>query len=146
MKVLFALIFCVSLTSCYFGANESGEEIINDCYLAKWDYDTWISYSKNGDSIWDTDKIIVSHNVFAVGDYGEFIIAKQHPCKNKLTHIQDYGKLTPDKTITNYFIIDTRNDTFVVHRYDNEKDYNGARIIFGIPRDWPYKYYAGEID
>jgi hypothetical protein len=146
MKVLFSLIVFFCLTGCYFGANESGEEIVNNCYLARWDYDAWISYSKDGDDIWDPDKIIVSHNVFAVADHDDFIVAKQHPCGNKLPHIQDYDSLTPDRTITNYIIIDTRHDTYVVHSYDNEKDYNEAKILFDIPKDLTYKFHAKEID
>jgi len=90
--------------------------------------------------------MVVRHNVFAVGDYDDFIIAKQHPCKNNVPHIQDYDSLKPDKTITNYFIIDTRNHGYIVHRYENENDYNRARNLFGIPKDLPYKFYAEEID
>ena len=124
MKLSITLFLCFFLTSCYFGSNESGREIINDCYLARWDNDTWISYSKDGDAIWDADNIIVGHNIFAVGDNDDFIIAKQHPCKNTLPHIQDYDSLSPDRNVTNYYIIDTRNDSYVVHRYNNKKDFN----------------------
>lgn len=146
MKTSIALLFCFFLTGCFFGANESGSEIINDCYLARWDSDTWISYSKDGDGIWDVENIIIGHNVFAVGDHDDFIIAKQHPCKNNLPHIQDYNNLMPDRTLTNYFIIDARNDSYLVHQYNNEKDFIEAKTQFGIPKNLPYKFYAEEID
>jgi len=118
MRVSTAILFCFFLSSCYFGGNESSKEIINDCYLARWDSNTWISYSKDGKGVWDTENIIVGHNVFAVGDFGGFIIAKQHPCENQAPHIQDYDSLKPDLTITNYVIIDTRNESYEVQRFD----------------------------
>jgi len=146
MKKSIALFFSFFLTSCYFGMNESGGEIINDFYRASWDSDSWLSYSKDGSGIWDVDNIIISHNVFAVGDIDDFIIAKQHPCTNTPPHIQDYDNRRPDRTVTNYYIIDTRNDSYVVHSYKNEKDFNGARTIFKIPKNLPYKFYDKEID
>jgi hypothetical protein len=146
MKVSIALFLCFLLTGCFFGANESGKEIINDFYLASWDNDTWISYCKDGEGIWDADNILIGHNVFAVGDYDDFIIAKQHPCENALPHIQDYDNQKPNRNITNFYIIDSRNDSYVVHRYDNEKDFNEARTKFEIPIKLPYKFYSKEID
>ncbi|WP_209023998.1 DUF3997 domain-containing protein [Saonia flava] len=146
MKVSIALLSCFFLTSCYFGANESGGEIVNNVYSARWDDDSWISYSKNGDGIWDSENIIVSHHVFAIGDYDDFIIAKQHPCKNKQPHTTDFDDLKPDRDITIYIIIDTRNDSYVVHRYQNENDFNEAKTQFGIPVNLTYKFYAKEID
>ena len=146
MKNLIGGCLSFILTSCYFGMNEAGEEIVNNCYLVRWDSDTWISYSKSGDGIWDTENMIVGHNVFTLGDYDDFIFGMQHPCENKLPHVQDYDSLRPDRNVTNYFIIDSREDSCIVHIYHNEITFNDARTLFGIPSNLPYKFYASEID
>ena len=140
------VFFCFSLTSCYFGANESGEEIINDFYLARWDQNTWISYSKDSDSIFEPKKIVIGHNVFAVGNNNDFIVAKQHPCENMKSHFMDYDSLKPNRTITNYIIIDTRNHGYKLHSYSSEKEFNNQRIQFGIPKSLPYQFYDKELE
>ena len=145
MKVLFGLFICFCLSGCYFGANESGGEIINHFYLARWDENTWIAYSKNDDSIYEPNKIVIGHNVFAVGNNDDFIIVKQHPCENEDMHFMDYDSLQPNRAITNYFIIDTRNN-YKLHSFDNERDFNNQRIIFGIPKSLPYQFYDKELE
>jgi len=146
MKKLFGLFLIFCLTSCYFGANESESEIMKYFYLAHWDENTWIAYSKESDSILEPKKIIIGHNVFAVGNNDDFIIAKQHPCENTDRHYMDYDSLKPNKAITNYYIIDTRNDRYKLHFYDNEKDFNDERIRFGIPKSLPFKFYDKELE
>lgn len=146
MKKLFGLFFCFCLTGCYFGANESGEQIIKDFYLARWDENTWIAFSKDDDSIYEPEKIIIGHNVFAVGNNDDFIIVKQHPCENKEIHFMDFDSLKPNRAITNYFILDTRNDGCKLYRFNNEKDFNNERIRFGISKSLPYQFYDKELE
>lgn len=119
---------------------------MKDFYLAKWDENTWISYAKDGDSIYETEKIVIGHNVFAVGNHDDFIIGKQHPCENKEAHFMDYDSLKPNRAITNYFIIDTRNDNYRLHSFDNEKDFNNERTRFGIPKSLPYQFYDKNLE
>jgi len=146
MRIGFFLSFCIS--SCYFGANDSGVEIMNDFYLARWDENAWISYSKDRDDIWNPQNIIIGHNVFAVGNNDDFIIAKQHPCKKKHAHFQDLSddSTKPDRTITRYLIIDTRNDSYIIHSYNTESEFDRAKMKFEIDKKLPYKFYAKEIE
>jgi len=146
MKKLFGLLLIFCLTSCYFGANESESKIMKDFYLASWDKTTWIAYSKDSDSILEPKKIIICHDVFAVGNNNDFIIAKQHPCENADRHYMDYDSFKPNKVITNYYIIDTRNDRYKLHCYDNERDFNEERIRFGIPKSMSFKFYDKELE
>ena len=142
MRIYSTIILCFLLTSCYFGANESGYEIINDFYLVKWDNDTWISHSKDGDNIWNKENIIVSHNVFAINVVDDFIIIKQHPCENTLSHGQDFDDKEPNKAVINYFIIDSKNQTNKVNLYTNKRDFDNAKAKFKIPKNLPYKFYT----
>jgi acetyltransferase-like isoleucine patch superfamily enzyme len=146
MKKLTILLFCFCLTSCYFGQNESCEEIVKNFYLAKWDENTWISYSKDDNNIFDTEKIIIGHNVFAVGNNEDFIVGKQHPCANKDAHFMDYDSLKPNRAITNYFIIDTRNDNFKLHSFNNENDFDNWKNRLGIPKSLPYHFYDMDLE
>ena len=106
MKKIFGILLCFYLTSCFFGANESSKKIIKDFYLVAWDERDWIAYSKDDSSIFDIEKIIISHDVIAVGNNDDFIIGKQHPCENKEKHFMDFDSLKPNKAIINYFIIE----------------------------------------
>ena len=146
MKKILGLFISLFLTSCYFGANESDSEITKGFYLAKWDDNTWIAYSKTGDSIFEPKKIIIGHNVFAVGNNDDFIIGKQHPCENKEAHFTDYDSLRPNRKITNFFIIDARNHTSKIHLFNKEKDFNIEKARLGVPQSLAYKFYAKELE
>jgi hypothetical protein len=146
MRKLIGLFFILFLTSCYFGANESESEIIKGFYLAKWDENTWIAYSKTGDSIYEPEKIIIGHNVFAVGNNEDFIIGKQHPCENNEAHFIDYDSLKPNRKITNFFIIDARNDIYKMHSFNKEKDFENEKARLGVPHSLAYKFYAKELE
>ncbi|MBE0391150.1 DUF3997 domain-containing protein [Flavobacterium sp. PL002] len=141
MKKFSILVICLFLTSCRFGQNESCVEIEKNFYLVKWDDNSWISYTKDDDSIFNTENIVIGHNVFAVGNNKDFIVGKQHPCKNKEEHFIDFDSLIPNKEITNFFIIDIRNDDFKVHSFNNENDFDNCKNHFGIPKSLPYKFY-----
>ena len=146
MKKFFGLFFSLCLISCYFGANESNSEIMKGFYLAHWDKNTWIAYSKSSDSLYKPEKIIIGHNVFAVGNNEDFIIVKQHPCENEEAHFMDYDSLKPNRKITNFFIIDTRNRAYKVKRFDNEEDFEYEKYRLGIQKSLAYKFYDKEFE
>lgn len=146
MKKLTVLLLCLSLISCYFGQNESSGEIIKNFHLASWDENTWISYTKNSDSIFETEKIVVGHNVFAVGNNEDFIIGMQHPCENKEKHFMDYDNLKPNEKIINYFIIDTRNNVSKLINFKNEKDFIIAKNRLRIPKNLKYEFYNKNLE
>lgn len=120
--------------------------IMKDFYLVGWDERDWIAYSTSDDSIYETEKIIIGHDVFAVGNNNDFIIVKQHPCENKDSHFMDYGSLKPNKAVIHYSIIDTRDDGYKLHRFDNEKDFDNGRSRLGVPKSLIYKFKDNEIE
>ncbi|MBK8352720.1 MAG: DUF3997 domain-containing protein [Saprospirales bacterium] len=146
MKKIFGILVCLFFDSCYFGANESAGEIIKGFYLAHWDENTWIAHSLDGDSIYELKNIIISHNVFAVGNNDDFIVGKQHPCENKETHFMDFDSVKPNRKITNFFIIDTRNETYKIHQFDKEVHFDNEKKRLGIPDSLPYKFYSKELE
>lgn len=146
MKKLFGILLCFYLTSCLFGANESSKKIIKDFYLAAWDERDWIAYSTDGNSIFENEKIIIGHDVFAVGNNDDFIIGKQHPCENKEKHFMDFDSLKPNKAIINYFIIDTRNNSYELKSFDNESDFYKERKRLGISENLAYKFHDTRIE
>ena len=146
MKKLTILLLCLCLTSCYFGQNESSGEIIKNFHLARWDENTWISYTEDNDSIFEDEKIVVGHNVFAIGNNENFIIGKQHPCENKNKHFIDYDSLKPNRKVINYFIIDNRNNTYRLYNFSNEKDFNIEKTRLGIPKSLPYQFYDENLE
>lgn len=119
---------------------------MKDFHLVGWDERDWIAYSKDNDSIYETEKIIIAHDVIAVGNNDDFIIVKQHPCENKDKHFMDYDSLKPNSQITNYFIIDIRNDGHKLHRFDNIKDFNNERNRLGIPKSLTFTLNDNEIE
>lgn len=146
MKKLTILSLCLCLTSCYFGQNESSNEIIKNFHLARWDENTWISFTEDNDSIFEDENIVVGHNVFAIGNDENFIIGKQHPCENKSKHFTDYDSLKPNKKVINYFIIDARNDNYRLHNFSNERDFIIEKTRLGIPKSLPYKFYDKNLE
>ena len=74
MKKLTILLFCFCLTTCYFGQNESYEEIVKNFYLAKWDENTWISYTKDDNNFFDTEKISQEWSTIRMCGYAKALI------------------------------------------------------------------------
>lgn len=150
MKKILIIIFITSLTSCYFGANESGGKITQNFHLIGWDEKDWqIVYSKTNKDIYNPEKIIIQHDVFAVGHNDNFIIAKQHPCRNTEPHLIDFDSLSANKIITNYYIIDIHNknsNKYQIHQYKNELEFKKGRIALGVPKDLNYKFYDKDLE
>ena len=141
-------ILLVWMTSCYFGANESGERIIRDFYLIGWDEKDWqIVYSEDN-NYHDERKIIIRHDVFAVGHNDNFIIVKQHPCSNSERHLVDYDSHRPNKEVTNYYIIDIRKNVnpYALHKFPNEKTFEEGRRLLGVEDDLTYKFYDSKLE
>lgn len=143
---IYGLIFCIFLTSCYFGANESKVQIIKNFYLVSWDERDWIAYNTDDKSIYVDEKIVIGHDVFAIGNNDDFIIVKQHPCENKELHFMDYDSLKPNKAITNYYIIDIRAKNYKIHCFYNSLDFNKGRSRLGVPNSLRYKFYDNVIE
>lgn len=146
MKKIFGLLFCIYLTSCLFGANGSSKKIMKEFYLASWDEKDWIVYSKDGKDIFEDRNIVIGHDIFAIGDNDDFIIGKQYPCENKHKHYMDFDSLKPNRSIINYFIIDTRNDSYKLKNFDNEIDFYNERAKLGIPENLNYKFIDMRIE
>ena len=139
-----ALLFATLLTfsGCYFGMNEDSGKIVRDFYLISWDGKFHqISRSKNS-SEFNSENIIIRHDVFAVGHNKNFIIAAQHPCENRKHHLTDYSsEYTVNKEITNYYIIELLNgDDYVVNMFDNLAEYQQGRIDLKVPKDLKYLF------
>ncbi|MGB1041775.1 MAG: hypothetical protein ACPGU6_00135 [Tenacibaculum sp.] len=94
MRKILGIAFLLILQSCYFGGGLVEKEITNGYWLfANNELDEmsiWFSPEK------DSNQLIVPQTVFALGENGDFIIAKSHP-KNVKRGI--------DKSITYYYII-----------------------------------------
>lgn len=148
MKSLSTMLLLIGLASCYFGANESGGHIIHNFHLIGWDERNWqIVYSRNGD-IYDPEKIVIRHDVFAVGHNDNFIVAKQHPCQNVEPHLMHTDTLKPDRGKTNYYIIDIRkkDEMYQLYQFNNEEEYNEKRIALGVPRDLTFRFYDTKLE
>lgn len=94
LRKILGIAFLLILQSCYFGGGLVEKEITNGYWLfANNELDEmsiWFSPEK------DSNQLIVPQTVFALGENGDFIIAKSHP-KNVKRGI--------DKSITYYYII-----------------------------------------
>lgn len=142
MRKALLLIAFISFSNCYFGANEDSGRIVRDFYLISWDEKFHqISRSKNS-SEFNSENIIIRHDVFAVGHNKYFIIAAQHPCEDKKPHLTDYySEYTVNKEVTYYYIIELlRNDDYVVHMFDNLAEYEQGRIDLKVPKDLKYLF------
>lgn len=148
MRKLSLLLILMTFISCYFGANESGGKITDDFYLIGWDEKDWqIVYSLDN-KIYDPEKIIIQHDVFAVGHNKDFIIAKQHPCADNSPHLIDFDSLKPNKNITNHYIIKISKgeNNYQIHKFGNEKDFINGKKSLGVPKTLEFKFYDEKLE
>lgn len=143
MKKIIPILILITLTSCYFGANEYSGKITRDFYVIAWDEKFWQISRSNNSSEFDTENIIIRHDVYGIGHNENFIIAVQHPCENESPHITDYyDDFTVNKEITYYYIIELlKNDTYRINKFDSKAKYLKARDELGVPKDLEYKFY-----
>ncbi|CAL2095710.1 protein of unknown function [Tenacibaculum sp. 190524A02b] len=148
MKRTILLLIPITFFSCYFGANEYSGKITRDFYLIAWDDKFWQISRSNNNSEFNPENIIISHDVFAIGNTKNFIIAIQHPCKNEQNHLNDYfddSKI--NKEITNYYIIELlKNEKYRINKFDNKTKYLVARTELGVPEDLDYKFYKETLE
>ena len=146
MRKIIILIIITSFTSCYFGANESGGKIIKNFYLIGWDEKDWQIVHSLNNEIYEPEKIIIQHDVFAVGHNKDFIIAKQHPCQDSELHIIDFDSLKVNKSITNYYIIEIHKNSYQLHNYVNLNEFKKGKLKLGVPENLDYKFYDKTLE
>lgn len=146
MKKILTLLFITSLTSCYFGSNESGKKITKNFYLIGWDENDWQIVHSLNNEINKPEKIIIKHDVFAVGHNKDFIIVKQHPCENSEPHLIDFESLEANKNITNYYIIEILENSYQIHNYVNLNEFKKGRLELGVPDNLDYNVYDKTLE
>ncbi|WP_272149477.1 hypothetical protein [Tenacibaculum aiptasiae] len=148
MKKIIPILILTTFSSCFFGVNEYSGKITNDFYLIAWDDKFWQISHSNNNSEFNTENIIISHDVFGVGYNKNFIIAAQHPCKNKQPHLNDYDEnYYINKEITNYYIIELLKDKkYRINKFDSKTQYLEAKTKLGVPSDLTYSFYKEALE
>lgn len=121
---LMILLFGIYCTSCYFGANDWYGHISKDFYKSCWDEHCKIMHSK-GDTPSFFDGIIVDKTVFAIGNNDQFIIAKQHPHKDKEISDRLFKKSFSTVTYKWYYELTTPADTVFLTPEDSIFSFEG---------------------
>lgn len=135
MKKTIKISLLLILQSCYFGAGLVEKEIINNYFL-------FANNKLDEMSIWfhseeHSYQLIIPETVFAVGENGDYIIAKSHP-KNKKNGL--------DKSITYYHIIEVRKKK--TNQYSNLtlEQFNKKREELNIPNSLSFKLTYKELE
>ena len=134
LKKILGIAFLLILQSCYFGAGLVEKEITDDYFL-------FANNELNEMSIWFhaekySNRLIVPETVFALGENGDFIIAKSHP-KNLESGI--------DKTVTYYHIIEVdkkspeQSPNLTLEQFENK------RKELNIPNDLDFDIVYEEL-
>ncbi|WP_179321157.1 DUF3997 domain-containing protein [Winogradskyella helgolandensis] len=134
MKKILGIAFLLILQSCYFGAGLVEKEITDDYWL-------FANNTLDEMSIWFnaekySNRLIVPETVFALGENGDFIIAKSHP-KNLESGI--------DKSVTYYYIIEVdkkspeQSPNLTLEQFENK------RKELNIPNDLDFDIVYEEL-
>jgi hypothetical protein len=134
LKKILGITFLLILQSCYFGAGLVEKEITDDYFL-------FANNSLDEMSIWFnaekySNRLIVSEPVFALGENGDFIIAKSHP-KNINKGI--------DRSVTYYHIIEVnkkdpeQSPNLTLEQFENK------RKVLNIPNDLDFDIIYEEL-
>jgi Protein of unknown function (DUF3997) len=132
---IIGIFLLLILQSCYFGAGLVERKITDDYFL-------FANNSLDEMSIWFhaekySNRLIVPKTVFAVGENGDYIIAKSHP-KNPETGI--------DKSVTYYHIIEVdkrsteQSPNLTLRQFENE------RKMLNIPLDLDFEIVYQELE
>ncbi|MFD0862545.1 hypothetical protein ACFQ1M_10035 [Sungkyunkwania multivorans] len=148
MKKAILILVLITFSSCYFGANEYSGKITRDFYLIAWDEKFWQISRSNNSSEFNTENIIIRHDVFGVGHNKDFIIAIQHPCESDKPHLTDYlDDYKVNKEITNYYIIELlKNEKYRINKFDSKTKYLKARVELGVPENLEYIFYKETLE
>ncbi|OSY87064.1 hypothetical protein WH52_13465 [Tenacibaculum holothuriorum] len=135
MKKTIKISLLLILQSCYFGVGLVEKEITNNYFL-------FANNKLDEMSIWfhseeHSYQLIIPETVFAVGENGDYIIAKSHP-KNKKNGI--------DKSITYYHIIEVRKKKANQYSNLNLEQFNKKREELNIPNSLSFKLTYKELE
>ena len=134
LKKILGIAFLLILQSCYFGVGLVEKEITDDYWL-------FANNTLDEMSIWFnaekySNRLIVPETVFALGENGDFIIAKSHP-KNLESGI--------DKSVTYYHIIEVdkkspeQSPNLTLEQFENK------RKELNIPNDLDFDIVYEEL-
>jgi len=107
--ICFASVFVgLLLTNC--GINDSYNKITKDFYFTCWDEHCKIVLSKDDNPSFFSG-VIIEQSVFALGHNSDFIIAKQHPHKDKEIHDSLTKRIFSTKSYNWYYSLKNIRDT-----------------------------------
>tara|TARA_R110002033_G_scaffold170843_1_gene214465 strand:- start:119 stop:535 length:417 start_codon:yes stop_codon:yes gene_type:complete len=134
LKKILGIAFLLILQSCYFGAGLVEKEITDDYFL-------FANNTLDEMSIWFhaekySNRLIVPETVFALGENGDFIIAKSHP-KNIDSGI--------DKSVTYYHIIEVRKKSTQQSPNLTLEQFEIKRKKLNIPNDLDFDIVYEEL-
>tara|TARA_R110000765_G_scaffold287187_1_gene383646 strand:- start:1134 stop:1550 length:417 start_codon:yes stop_codon:yes gene_type:complete len=135
LKKIFGIAFLLILQSCYFGAGLVEKEITDDYFL-------FANNSLDEMSIWFktekySNRLIVPETVFALGENGDFIIAKSHP-KNLENGI--------NKSVTYYHIIEVDKKSTEQSPNLTLEQFESKRKRLNIPKDLDFDIVYEELE
>ncbi|WP_156109301.1 DUF3997 domain-containing protein [Polaribacter sp. Hel1_85] len=134
MKKILGIIILLILQSCYFGAGLVEKEITDDYFL-------FANNSLDEMSIWFhaekySNRLIVPETVFALGENGDFIIAKSHP-KNLKSGI--------NKSVTYYHIIEVDKKSTEQSPNLTLEQFENKRKELNIPKNLDFEIVYEEL-
>ena len=134
LKKILGIAFLLILQSCYFGAGLVEKEITDDYFL-------FANNSLEEMSIWFhaekySNRLIVPETVFALGENGDFIIAKSHP-RNIESGI--------NKNVTYYHIIEVDKKSTEQSANLTLKQFESKRKELNIPNDLDFDIVYEEL-
>jgi hypothetical protein len=134
LKKILGIIILLILQSCYFGAGLVEKKITDDYFL-------FANISLDEMSIWFhaekySNRLIVPETVFALGENGEFIIAKSHP-KNLESGI--------NKSVTYYHIIEVDKKSTEQSPNLTLEQFENKRKELNIPKSLDFEIVYDEL-
>ena len=134
MKKILGIAFLLILQSCYFGAGLVEKKITDDYWLLAINTLDEMSIWFNGEKY--SNRLIIPETVFALGENGDFIIAKSHP-KNIESGI--------DKSVTYYHIIEVDKKNPEQSPNLTLEQFNNKRKELHIPNDLNFDIVYEEL-
>lgn len=134
LKKILGIVFLLVLQSCYFGAGLVEQEITDDYFL-------FANNSLEEMSIWYhaekySNRLIIPETVFALGENGDFIIAKSHP-RNIENGI--------NKSVTYYHIIEVDKKSIEESPNLTLEQYENKRKMLNIPKNLDFEIVYDEL-